>query len=217
MDYERQNPSRGGNRSFRMICGTGIAGGVVVPGKARCCKTSPVRVGPQGRCTDSRGVMVFGAEVIVGYVFAWAAGKARRAGARADNHVDAAVDATVDRLTEKLHDLVAGKLHSDPVLERLTGEAHEGLPVPTERTRQRVMLALEDAAESDPDFAHAVEATLDELKAAAAAAGGLSAGAGGLVVGGSLQVKAEGGSIAAGVIHGGAVVGNPQVPGPSQS
>ncbi|MFI6010720.1 hypothetical protein ACIBAG_18205 [Streptomyces sp. NPDC051243] len=43
-----------------------------------------------------------------------------------------------------------------------------------------------------------------------------SAGQGGLAVGGNADFRAEGGSIAAGVIHGGAHIGRPQTPDPSQ-
>ena len=44
------------------------------------------------------GCVVVGAEMVVGYVFAWLAGKGGRAARRADQQVDEAVDATVDRL-----------------------------------------------------------------------------------------------------------------------
>ncbi|MCX4458744.1 hypothetical protein OOK58_43325 [Streptomyces sp. NBC_01728] len=47
--------------------------------------------------------------------------------------------------------------------------------------------------------------------------GGVSAGAGGLAVGGDLTIRAESGSVAGGVINGGAHVGNPLMPGPDQS
>lgn len=43
-----------------------------------------------------------------------------------------------------------------------------------------------------------------------------SAGAGGLAVGGKVDIRADKGSIAAGVIHGGANVGTPTTPDPSQ-
>ncbi|MFC7866446.1 hypothetical protein ACFU5B_21815 [Streptomyces murinus] len=46
--------------------------------------------------------------------------------------------------------------------------------------------------------------------------GGASAGPGGLAVGGNMDVRAEKGAIAAGVIHGGAHIGRPQKPDPSQ-
>ncbi|MGI5196306.1 hypothetical protein ACQEVY_22095 [Streptomyces sp. CA-288835] len=45
---------------------------------------------------------------------------------------------------------------------------------------------------------------------------GVSAGQDGLAVGGNVNIQAEGGSIAAGVIHGGAQIGRPPVPDPSQ-
>ncbi|MFI6608778.1 hypothetical protein [Streptomyces poriferorum] len=43
-----------------------------------------------------------------------------------------------------------------------------------------------------------------------------SAGQGGLAVVGSIGIRAEGGSIAAGIIHGGAQIGPPPAPDPSQ-
>ncbi|WP_101257267.1 hypothetical protein [Streptomyces barkulensis] len=45
---------------------------------------------------------------------------------------------------------------------------------------------------------------------------GVSAGAGGQAVGGDLHVRAEGGSVAAGVIHGGVQMGHPPQPDPSR-
>ncbi|WP_433546534.1 hypothetical protein ACQPZG_16615 [Streptomyces sp. CA-294286] len=44
----------------------------------------------------------------------------------------------------------------------------------------------------------------------------VSADQGGFAVGGNADIHAEGGSIAAGVIHGGAQIGHPPVPDPSQ-
>ncbi|MFK4223400.1 hypothetical protein [Streptomyces sp. NPDC019890] len=46
--------------------------------------------------------------------------------------------------------------------------------------------------------------------------GGVSAGQGGLAVGGNMDISAEEGSIAAGVIHGGAHINRPPAPDPSQ-
>lgn len=45
--------------------------------------------------------------------------------------------------------------------------------------------------------------------------GGVSAGPGGLAVGGNVDIRADGGSIAAGVIHGGAHISTPPAPDPS--
>jgi hypothetical protein len=155
---------------------------------------------------------VVGAELVAGYVFAWLVRKAKRVGTRADGQVDEALDAGVDRLGRHLHELVAGTLHGDPAFERLEAEARQGLEAPSPRTAQRVALALEDAAEHDPGFGSAVEDLVERLKA-----GGAVAGAGGLAVGGWLEVRAQGGSIAAGVIHGGAQIANPPVPGPPKN
>ncbi|WP_327348996.1 hypothetical protein [Streptomyces europaeiscabiei] len=49
------------------------------------------------------------------------------------------------------------------------------------------------------------------------AAGGASARDGGLTAGGSVGIRAEGGSVAGGVIHGGIRMENPPQPGPVQS
>lgn len=46
--------------------------------------------------------------------------------------------------------------------------------------------------------------------------GGVSADRGGLAVDGNVDIRAEGGSIAAGVVHGGARIGPPPAPGPSR-
>ncbi|MEV4613086.1 hypothetical protein AB0K43_10855 [Kitasatospora sp. NPDC049258] len=54
------------------------------------------------------------------------------------------------------------------------------------------------------------------LEAQAEIAGRLSAGAGSLVVAGGLDIRADQGSIAAGVIHGGANISTPSEPAPSQ-
>lgn len=157
---------------------------------------------------------MIGAEILVGYVFAWVARKARRVGARADEQVDAALDAGVDQAGEKLHELVASRLKGDPALERLVAEAEQGAGAPLPRTAQRVALALEDAAEQDPKFAAAIDALAGQLRAAQADAGAPSA-PGGVALLGTQQIHADNGSIAAGVIHGGAQLG-PQAPGPQQ-
>lgn len=50
----------------------------------------------------------------------------------------------------------------------------------------------------------------------APAPGGVSAGTGGLAAGSDINITADRGSIAAGVLHGGATTGYPQTPDPSQ-
>lgn len=147
-----------------------------------------------------------GTEIVVGYLFGWALRKARRAGARADEHVDTAVDEAVDRLGEKLHHVVEGRLGKDPALERLYEETRQGLEAPTPRTAQRVALALDDAAEQDADFAASIDALVRQLRDAAAAAPGIGISVThapeGMAVGGNVDIHAEGGSLAAGVIRG---------------
>ena len=51
--------------------------------------------------------MFIEAGVAVGYVIAWAVRKARRVGGRLDSEVDEVIDAGLDRL----HEVVAAKLH----------------------------------------------------------------------------------------------------------
>ncbi|BDM69738.1 hypothetical protein HEK616_32250 [Streptomyces nigrescens] len=77
----------------------------------------------------------------------------------------------------------------------------------------RIEAVLESLDEAERDRA------ADELRsllAQHAPGSGVSAGPGSLAVGGTANIRAEGGSIAAGVIHGGAHIGNPQLPDPSQ-
>jgi hypothetical protein len=157
---------------------------------------------------------VVGAELAVGYVFAWLMRKGKRVGGRADEQVDTALDAGVDRAGEKLYELVAGKLQDDPALERLTGEAARGLEAPSPRLAQRVALALEDAADDDAPFSAALEELVKSLQAAESSdRRAVRAGDGGLAVGGSVLIHAEGGSFAAGVVRD-VHVGNPSMPGP---
>src|SRR3954465_11865981 len=106
-----------------------------------------------------------GIEVVVGYLIAWAVQKARRVGRRADTEVDAVLDAGMDRL----HEVVATKLGGDPALTKLESEAAAGEP--GERTKERVRLAVEDAAETDPAFANELSELVAKLRAAEAGAG----------------------------------------------
>src|SRR5437660_12786190 len=100
-----------------------------------------------------------GVEIAVGYVFAWAVRKARRVAGRADAEVDRALDLA----TERLHDLVSQKLGDDPVLRKLAEEAEAGQEKPSDRTRQRVQLALEDAAQQDSGFDQALDEAVKEI------------------------------------------------------
>ncbi|MFI6951453.1 hypothetical protein [Streptomyces sp. NPDC050422] len=134
-----------------------------------------------------------GIEIAAGYVFAWALGKAKRVGRRADAEVDQALDVALDRLDG----LVRGKLGADPALDRLTEEARSGLEEPSARTRQRVVLALEDVADAEPGFAEELEHAIRHVQALYRTAGGVSAGGEGTAVGGNVDIRADHGSVAA--------------------
>jgi hypothetical protein len=143
-----------------------------------------------------------GLEVAVGWLIAWAVRKAGRVGKRVDAEVDQAVDAGLDRL----HDLVAAKLGADPALGKLRDEAAETGEVGT-RTQARVRLALEDAAEQDPDFTAALEQAVARLEA--------TGGSHNVVVHG--DVRADNGGISIGGVTGGQVTfGDPHRPDRSE-
>ncbi|MFI0940240.1 hypothetical protein [Streptomyces sp. NPDC021020] len=146
---------------------------------------------------------MFGLELAVGYVFAWAVRKARRAAGTADEIVDQAVDAGIERV----HRLVTERICGDGTLARVEEEAASGAAELSPRTRQRLQLALEDEVERDPAFAQA----LQEAVAAAKAAQGtsVSASGDGIAVGGDVTVRAEGAGSVAALRMGDVTVGTP--------
>jgi hypothetical protein len=73
-----------------------------------------------------------GLEVAVGFLIAWAVGKARRAGKQLDGVADQVVDASAVRL----RDVLLRKLGGDSAVQRLQLEAAEGGDV-SDRTKQR--------------------------------------------------------------------------------
>lgn len=150
-----------------------------------------------------------GLELVAGYLIAWVVQKARRVAGRANAEVDQALDVGLDRL----HALVAEKLGEEPALARLEEQA-TGDGVVSDRTRQRVTLALEEAAESDGEFAGRLAALLDEL-ASSSAGGPPSAGDHGVAVAGNMEIKASDQAVAASVVHGSVTTGNPPSPGPA--
>jgi hypothetical protein len=141
-----------------------------------------------------------GAELIVGYMFAWLVRKARRAGDRADGRADEAIDAGVDRLCE----LIAKRLHGDSSLQRLEQEANGGLPEPSERTARRVILAFDEILEQDAEFADTVHNLWANL-----GPGRTAPVQGSVAAGENIDIHAADGSIAAGVIYGGAHIAHP--------
>ncbi|MEV7092707.1 hypothetical protein AB0M80_07655 [Amycolatopsis sp. NPDC051045] len=100
-----------------------------------------------------------GIEVAVGMLIAWVVRKARRAGTRADQIADEAIDVGLARV----HEVIVGKLGGDPSLARLEREALDAGQV-SDRTRTRVQLALQDAAEDDPKFAQALKQALQQAE-----------------------------------------------------
>jgi hypothetical protein len=100
---------------------------------------------------------MIGLELVAGYLAAYATRKARRAGRRIDDEVDRAIDEWLGRL----HDLVTEKLGGDPAVRQLELEADGVADSP--RTAERVQLALEDAADTDDQFASDIAEILRRL------------------------------------------------------
>lgn len=157
--------------------------------------------------------MVTGVELAVGYLFAWAVRKARRVANRVDSEVDQLLDAGLDRL----HGVIAGHLGADAALEQAVSEAASGREELTDRTRMRLELALEEAVEQDVAFARELEVALAEVQAAVSPKA-VSAGDGGLAVGGALSIRADHGSAAAVWMRDVTLgpVSPPPLPGPDQ-
>lgn len=106
-------------------------------------------------------------ELAVGYLIGWAVRKARRVADRADAEVDQVLDAGMDRL----HEVVVTRLGTDPALEQTLAEAASDEEAVADRTRLRLQLALEDAAERDAAFQQALDDAVAEVQAAAETAG----------------------------------------------
>ncbi|MFE7531307.1 hypothetical protein ACFU7Y_37210 [Kitasatospora sp. NPDC057542] len=106
-------------------------------------------------------------------------------------------------------------------LDQTEAALQSAVPAEAERTRirleaswqARIEAALESLSEGERDQA---ADQLRDLLAQHASQGAATAGTGGLAVGGNMDIRADSGSIAAGVIHGGAHIGTPPVPDPSQ-
>ncbi|WP_206786660.1 hypothetical protein [Amycolatopsis sp. MtRt-6] len=129
-----------------------------------------------------------GVEIVIGALIAWAVGKARRAGKALDGIADEVVDAGA----AKVRDVVLAKLGDDSAVQKLAAEAAETGEV-SERTRTRVALAVEDAADEDERFAAALEAALAE----ASRPGGVVATDGGTAVSGTAHAHDQGIAIGA--------------------
>lgn len=137
--------------------------------------------------------MVIEAGVVAGYVIAWALRKARRVGGRLDAEADVAIDATLDQL----HEVVAARLGSHPVLAEVVDEVEQDGRV-SDLTRQQVQLALEaaalkDEARRDDSFARAVTELVARLQAAEQTSGPVASGPGSAVFTGNVQVETRDG------------------------
>ena len=158
--------------------------------------------------------MVIEAGVVVGFVIAWAVGRARRVGARLGDEADLVIDASLDQL----HEVVAAKLAGHPTLAELVEEA-EAADDPgdvSEITRQQVELALVAAARKDDSFGQAVTALVARLRSAGQAAGSqVTTGPGSTVFTGNVEAKAVGGGISFAQVSGGVHIAQ-EPPGPSQ-
>ncbi|MER6590228.1 hypothetical protein [Micromonospora chalcea] len=120
-----------------------------------------------------------GLELVVGYLAAWAWHKARRV----KDHADAAVDEALDAGIERLRHVVLSKLKDDPALvqlEREAGDSAEGSSVVvSDRTRKRVVLAIEEGVETDHEFGTRVWRALAEVESVDRQRGVVSVTAGG--------------------------------------
>ncbi|WP_327289293.1 hypothetical protein [Streptomyces sp. NBC_01198] len=151
---------------------------------------------------------MFGAELAVGYVFAWAVRKARRVAGAADEVVDQTLDAGVERVSR----LVTDHLGGERALARVEEEAAAGAVELSRQTRQFLLLALEDEAGRDAAFAQALEEAVTAARAAEAAGASAVASGDGIAVGGNVGIRAENGSAAA-LRMGDVTLGNPRPPG----
>lgn len=149
-----------------------------------------------------------GLEIVAGYLARWVWRRARKLA----GHVVDRVDAKVDEKLEHLYDVVAERLGGDSSMKRLEKEATADLDKePTAVSpgvADGVTYALSEAADEDPVFAERLRAAIESTRAAMQ----VSAGDYGVAAGGNVHIHAEGGSIAAGTIHG-SVTLNPPPPG----
>lgn len=129
-----------------------------------------------------------GVEVAVAALIGWFLRKAGRAVKRVDGIADDAIDVTMDRV----HDAVLAKLGGDPAVAKMAQEAENGEI--SSRTRDRVRMAIEEAADEDSAFA---------AQLAAFTRAPSQIGPGSVVVEGWVQAKDNG--IAIGGISGGSV------------
>ncbi|MFJ5229557.1 hypothetical protein ACIQBJ_06595 [Kitasatospora sp. NPDC088391] len=120
-------------------------------------------------------------EHAVGYVFDWEARGVRPVGAE----------------VERVHQVVSRRLGEDPALAELVAEARAAVAELSADTRQWLTLSLNAVAKRDAEFAAALLAAVEAVRAAERAAG-VSATDRGIAIGGNVSIRATGpGSVAA--------------------
>jgi hypothetical protein len=154
---------------------------------------------------------VTGLELVAGAAVGYLVRKARRIGRRADADVDLALDAGMDAL----HRVVSEALKGDSSLTTLEEQAQAGSD--TDRTRRRVQLAIEQAAEDDTSFADQLGELVSRLqKLETTRTDVITAIEGGIAAGGDVIQHAETGGVIARDISGPVnTTGNPSLPGPN--
>lgn len=89
-----------------------------------------------------------GVEMVVGFLVAWAVGKARRVG----KQVNGLTDQTLEVVVDQVWMVVAAKLGADPAIQRLVTEARETGDASVE-TRASAAASLQQAVQQDQRFA----------------------------------------------------------------
>ncbi|MFJ1751642.1 hypothetical protein [Kitasatospora sp. NPDC088134] len=113
---------------------------------------------------------------------------------------------------ERVHQVVSRRLGADPALAELVAEARAAAAELSAETRQWLTLSLNAAAERDAEFAAALLAAVEVVRAAERAAGvpAVSANDRGIAIGGNVSISTTGpGSVAALRIDGPVTTGLP--------
>jgi hypothetical protein len=139
-------------------------------------------------------VDVSGWELVLGSVVPWVIAKARRVAGHADTEVDRVIDA----VAERAHELIDARLGADPAWVKLHEEAETEGEV-SERTLQRVELAIADVADADETFANQIHEVLAVLAERGRPGPTASASTGAVAIGGDAiaDVNADNGGVAA--------------------
>jgi hypothetical protein len=130
-----------------------------------------------------------------GYLIAWAMRKARRVAGRLDAEADGMLDAGLDHL----HEVVANKLGSHPVLAELVEEADAvgDASEVSDLTRERLVLELTAAARKDDAFGQTLRELTAQLRETGQTGGAvIASGERAAVFTGDAHAKAKDGGIA---------------------